>query len=76
MPHSGSDDKPAPLPQDRFADGDHAKKSDAYLEEAKLTEKLADSCADPEIKDNLLSIAGLWKELARMRARLIGRNLK
>lgn len=53
-----------------MAELDHLSRANALLEEAQASEAYANQASDPIAKENFQRMAGYWRDLAEMRARL------
>lgn len=53
-----------------MAEFDHLSRAHALLEEAQASDAYANQVGDPIAKANFQRMAGYWRELAEMRARL------
>jgi hypothetical protein len=59
-----------------MAEFDHLSRANALLEEAQASDAYANKVSDPVSKENFQRMAGYWRDLAQMRARLAPENSK
>jgi len=57
-----------------MAELDHLLRANALLEEAQASDAYANQVSDPIAKANFQRMAGYWRDLADMRARLAPEN--
>ncbi len=53
-----------------MAEFDHLSRAHALLEEAQVSDAYANKVSDPVARENFQRMAGYWRDLAAMRARL------
>lgn len=53
-----------------MTESDHLARADALLKEAQASDAYANQASDPAARENFQRMAGYWRDLAQMRAKL------